>query len=216
MIPALRLDLPVDRPLHVVALGAHPDDIEIGAGGLVQRLVAEQPAIVVRWLVASASPARRLEAKDGAARLLGESTAEVEVANLRDGYLPFLGAAPKDWLATHSSFQPDLVIGPSRGDRHQDHRLLGELAWQIFRNSLILEYEIPKFEGDLGHPNLFVDLDQPTAERKVETILSAFPSQVGHRWFDAEVFWAVLRLRGLEGGSPTGLAEAFHATKLRM
>jgi LmbE family N-acetylglucosaminyl deacetylase len=217
VIPGLRLEPPVDRPLRVVALGAHPDDVEIGAAGLVIRLVAETPALEVRWLIATATPLRRAEATRSARVLLGDRVpVEIDIAEHRDGYLPFLGAAPKEWLARHQGFDPDLVISPWRHDRHQDHRLLGELAWQVFRDALVLEYEVPKYEGDLGQPNLFVTLDRATAERKVSTILEVFTSQADRRWFDAETFWALLRLRGVEAASPTGYAEAFHGTKIRI
>ena len=215
MIPPLRIEAPAGRPLRLLALGAHPDDIEIGAAGLVARLVDEQPGLCVRWLVATGAEPRATEARQAAATLLaGAGEVEVELGGLRDGYLPFLGAAPKEWLAGHASFEPDLVLCPWRGDAHQDHRLLGELAWQVFRDSLVLEYEIAKFDGDLGRPNVYVALEAAAAERKVRTILEACPSQQGRRWFNAETLQALLRLRGLEAGAESGCAEAFHGAKL--
>ncbi len=108
------------------------------------------------------------------------------------------------------------MLSPWRGDAHQDHRLLGELVWQVFRDSLVLEYEIPKFDGDLGRPNVFAALDEPAAERKVRAVLDGFPSQQGRRWFNAETLWALIRLRGLEAGAESGCAEAFHGTKIRI
>jgi LmbE family N-acetylglucosaminyl deacetylase len=217
VIPRLTIAAPPDRPLRILAIGAHCDDIEIGAAGLILRLAAEMPSVSVRWLVASADEERGAEARVAAGALL-ESVSDVrlDLRDFRDGYLPYLGPAPKEWLAGHADFAPDVLICPWRGDRHQDHRLLGELAWQVFRDSLVLEYEIPKFEGDLGQPNLFVALDRPTAERKIDVIVDAFRSQHGRRWFDRETFWAMLRLRGLEGVSPSGFAEAFHAAKVSL
>ena len=140
----------------------------------------------------------------------------MDIADFRDGYLPYMGDGPKAWLAGHAGFAPDIVLCPWRGDAHQDHRLLGELVWQVFRDSLVLEYEIPKFDGDLGRPNVFAALDEPAAERKVRAILDGFPSQQGRRWFNAETLWALLRLRGLEAGAESGCAEAFHGTKIRI
>lgn len=215
MIAGLRITPPTDRALRVVALGAHADDIEIGAGGLIQRLVADTPSLSIRWLVASATPERRREAEKASSRLVGSvSDCTLDIGDLRDGFLPFLGPAPKEWLIRHAGFEPDIVICPRGEDLHQDHRLVGQLAWQVFRSSLIFEYEIPKYEGDLGRPNVYVVLDRATAERKVATILEAFPSQRSRRWFEPETFWALLRLRGIEAASPTGFAEAFHASKI--
>ena len=217
MIPSLRIEAPAGRPLRLLALGAHPDDIEIGAGGLVARLVADHPGLSVRWLIATGSEARAAEARAAAGGLLaGAGDVTLDLAGLRDGYLPYLGEAPKAWLAGHASFEPDVVLCPWRGDAHQDHRLLGELVGQEFRDSLVLEYEIAKYDGDLGRPNVFAELDEAAAERKVRLILDGFPSQQGRRWFNAETLWALLRLRGLEAGAASGCAEAFHATKLKI
>jgi LmbE family N-acetylglucosaminyl deacetylase len=215
LIPSLRIEGPAGRPLRLLALGAHPDDIEIGAAGLVARLVAESPGVCVRWLIATGGEPRATEARTVAATLLaGAGKVEVNLGGLRDGHLPFLGSAPKDWLAGHAGFAPDVVLSPWRGDAHQDHRLLGELAWQVFRDALVLEYEIAKFDGDLGRPNVYVALDEAAAERKVRLILDGFPSQRDRRWFNEETFLALLRLRGLEAGATAGYAEAFHAAKL--
>jgi LmbE family N-acetylglucosaminyl deacetylase len=216
LIPSLRIEAPADRPLRLLALGAHPDDIEIGAAGLVARLVAETPQLSVRWLIASGVEPRVEEAHRSAERLLAGVDFAVDIAGFRDSYLPFGGEGPKAWLAGHADFLPDVVLSPWRGDAHQDHRLLGELVWQVFRDSLVLEYEIPKFDGDLGRPNVYAGLDEAAAERKVRHILDAFPSQRERRWFNAETFWALLRLRGLEAGAESGCAEAFHATKIRI
>jgi LmbE family N-acetylglucosaminyl deacetylase len=215
LIAPLRIEAPADRPLRLLALGAHPDDIEIGAAGLVARLVAEVPSLAVRWLVATGAEPRIAEARRAADGLLaGVAEAQVDIAGFRDGYLPYQGDGPKGWLAGHAGFAPDIVLSPWRGDAHQDHRLLGELVWQVFRDSLVLEYEIPKFDGDLGRPNVFATLDEPAAERKVRAVLDGFPSQQGRRWFNAETLWALIRLRGLEAGAESGCAEAFHGTKI--
>ena len=211
-----RLGLPRDRAPRVFVVGAHSDDAEIGAGGTIARLVAERPDADVAWLVlAAADPARAAEARGSAERLLaGVSRATIDLGTLRDGYLPYLGAAAKEALATHADFDPDLVLSPRRDDAHQDHRLLAELVSQVFRRALVLEYEIPKWDGDLGPANLYVPLSAAQAAAKVAHLLAAFPSQHGRTWFTEDTFRAILRLRGIECRAPDGLAEAFVCRKL--
>jgi LmbE family N-acetylglucosaminyl deacetylase len=205
-----------DEPPRVLALGAHADDIEIGCGGTLLRLVAEHPNLSVHWVVLSGEGERAGEAADSAAAFLeGAGASRVEVEGFRDGFFPYLGAAVKQFFESlKSRVSPDLILAPRLEDRHQDHRLVAELTWNTFRDHLILEYEIPKYEGDLGQPNLFVPLEPERAERKIELLRKHFPSQAGRGWFSDETFWAILRLRGIESNAPSGLAEAFHARKL--
>jgi LmbE family N-acetylglucosaminyl deacetylase len=211
-----RLALPSDRPVRCLVIGAHPDDIEIGAGGTILRLIAERPDTALTWVVLSGDGERATEAEDSARTLAGQAvTVDVRLLDGRDGYLPYGEVAPlKEALAEVASSEPDLVLVHRHDDAHQDHRLANELAWQLFRRATILEYEIPKWDGDLGRTNLYVTLDGTSADRKVEHILRAFPSQRARDWFTAETFRATLRLRGIESRSPSGLAEAFIARKV--
>jgi len=205
-----------EQPLRVLALGAHADDIEIGCGGTLLRLVAEHPGLAVDWVVLSGEGERAGEAANSAAAFLrGVGTSRIQVERFRDGFFPYDGAEVKQCFERlKSRVSPDLILAPRLEDRHQDHRLVAELTWNTFRDHLILEYEIPKYEGDLGQPNLFVPLLSEQAERKLELLSKHFPSQAGRRWFSDETFWAILRLRGIESNSPSRLAEAFHARKL--
>lgn len=204
----------VDR-FRVLCLGAHADDIEIGCGGTLLTLLERHPNLVVRWIVFSADETRAREARASAEAFLGGAADRtIEVRNHRDGFFPYQGAAIKEeFEALKKEFSPDLVFTHYRHDGHQDHRLLCDLAWNTFRNHLILEYEIPKYDGDLGNPNVFVPLTETVCERKVRTILAEFASQRQRQWFDEETFLALLRLRGMEAASPTRFAEAFHCRK---
>ncbi|MGZ6271042.1 MAG: PIG-L deacetylase family protein [Candidatus Limnocylindrales bacterium] len=221
MVEGRRLDtllgLPTDRPAHVLALGAHADDLEIGCGGTVARLLGERPETRVTWVVLSASGARAAEARAGAASVLGERPdARIVLLEGRDGYLPYDPITVKEAvMGLKAEGEPDLVLAHRREDLHQDHRFAAELAWQAFRHALILEFEVPKYEGDLGQPNLYVTLERAACEAKVAGLLANVPSQHDHDWFSAESFWALLRLRGLECHSPSGYAEAFTCRKLR-
>ena len=214
MIP-LRLDR-ADRPLRLLCLGAHADDIEIGCGGFVlDRLLGERP-VTVDWCVLSASSERAVEAHASAhAFLAGAADAEMIVAGFRDGYFPAERVAIKDWFETLKERpRPDLVLTHTRNDRHQDHQLVWQLTWNTFRDHLVLEYEIPKYEGDLTTPNLYVPLSEQVIERKIDLLLEHFPSQRSKPWFDNDTFRGLARLRGLEAGSPSRFAEAFHANKV--
>jgi LmbE family N-acetylglucosaminyl deacetylase len=204
------------RPLRLLCLGAHADDIEIGCGGTVLRLLAERPDTEVTWVVFSATPERRREAENTAARFLEPAPrSRVEVFDFPDTRFPAAFDQLKDAFAELSAGPaPDLILSHRRADRHQDHRTVGELTWNAWRDHLILEYEIPKYEGDLVPPNCYVPLDPAQAERKVALLLEGFPSQREKHWFDAETFRGLLRLRGLEAAAPSGYAEAFHASKL--
>jgi LmbE family N-acetylglucosaminyl deacetylase len=204
------------RPTTLLCLGAHADDIEIGCGGTVLRLVAEIPDLIVRWIVFSGAGAREAEARDSAAAFLeGICQAQIEVLAFRDGFFPFQGAAIKECFeAIKGDFDPALILTHWRGDAHQDHRLLAELTHSTFRNHLVLEYEIPKYDDDLGNPNLFVALTQAQLHRKVETIATYFPSQRQRSWFSSDTFLAMARLRGIGCNAAEGFAEAFYARKV--
>lgn len=205
---------PSDAPLHILCLGAHCDDIEIGCAGTLLRLREAHPNARFHWAVFSSDSTRGAETRKSMNLLLGDSCT-LETHSYRDGYLPH---EPK--LKSHFEklklFDPDLLFTHFRHDRHQDHRCVAELTWNTFRDHLVLEYEIPKYEGDLGQPNLFVPLDAKHVERKVHTLIESYVSQRERTWFDRETFVSLARLRGLEGGSPTRYAEAFHSTKARL
>jgi LmbE family N-acetylglucosaminyl deacetylase len=200
----------------VLCLGAHADDIEIGCGGTILRLLEENPGLEVHWVVLSAPGVRAQEARDSADLLLeAAGRTDVRIADFEETFFPYLGRGIKDYVAKlGSEIAPDLVLTHWRDDFHQDHRVVSELTWNTFRDHLILEYEIPKWDGDMGRPNLFVSLGDSLCGRKVGHILGAFPSQAGKDWFTKEVFWGLLRLRGMEARSQSGYAEAFHCRKL--
>ncbi|HMF39581.1 MAG TPA: PIG-L family deacetylase [Polyangia bacterium] len=211
------LDIVLGRsgaPLRILCLGAHCDDIEIGCGGTVLRLLAERPGSTVSWLVFSSNAEREREARAAAAEFLADAAdKQIIIKQFRDGYLPFQGVDVKDvFEATKRETRPDLILTPHRHDRHQDHRFIAELTWNTYRDHLIAEYEIPKYEGDLGQPNFFVPLADATARKKIDLIVRSFPSQAGRSWFRPETFEAVLRLRGIECNAV--FAEAFHAPKV--
>ena len=207
---------PDGAPPRLLAIGAHADDIEIGCGATILRLVAEHPGLSVDWLVLSGHGDRAGEAADSAAAFLaGAGATRVMVEGFRDGFFPYDGGAVKErFERLKAEVAPDLVLTHRLEDRHQDHRLVAELTWNTFRDHLILEYEIPKYEGDLGRPNLYVPVGHEHGERKVELLRKCFPSQAGRSWFSDDTFWATLRLRGIECNAPGRYAEAFQARKL--
>ena len=196
-------------------LGAHCDDIEIGCGGTLLRLRESHPSLELHWVILSSDPTRAREARASAVQFLGNgSAARVRIEGFRDGFLPYQGGAVKEFFEhLKGEIRPDLVFTHHRGDGHQDHRLVAELTWNTWRDHLILEYEIPKYDGDLGRPNLYVPLSAAQVERKVKTVLAAYPSQASREWFDADTLRAILRLRGVESNAPERFAEAFHAPK---
>jgi LmbE family N-acetylglucosaminyl deacetylase len=203
---------------EVLFLGAHPDDLEIGCGATVSQLVAGDRGLRVTWAVLSGTGVRAREARESARTLLdGVRDKRVLVQRFRDGFFPSQAAAIKRWFERlKPAVRPGLIFTPFREDLHQDHRLVAELTWQTFRDHTILEYEIPKYDGDLGRPNVFVPLDEAGCERKIRHVLQAFPSQKNRAWFSADVFRSILRLRGVEANAPHGYAEAFHCRKLRL
>jgi LmbE family N-acetylglucosaminyl deacetylase len=201
--------------LNVLALGAHADDIEIGCGGTILRLAETVTELEVHWIVLSAEDSRREEARAGAeAFLQGVAHAEVEVEGFQDAFFRYGPEVKEYFEGLKKKLSPDLVLTHHGSDLHQDHRLVAELTWNTFRDHLILEYEIPKYDGDLGSPNIFVQLDEDACRRKVEALLGCFPSQAAKPWFGEDVFRALLRLRGMESRSPSGFAEAFYGRKL--
>jgi LmbE family N-acetylglucosaminyl deacetylase len=207
------LGLGISDPLRLLVIGAHADDIEIGAGGTILRLLDEHPGSHIRWLILSAAGERAAEARSSAAAFSAAAGAvDVIVGDLPDGHLPTAFGAVKEMLESVKTDPVDLIIGPHLHDAHQDHRLVAEVIWQTFRDHLVIEFEIPKFDGDLGRPNLFVALDEATLERKVALLASEFPSQHGRSWWDADTFRAIARIRGIEAA--TRFAEAFHGRKV--
>ena len=206
-----------NEPLKMLCLGAHSDDIEIGCAGAVVRLLRERPGSTVHWVVFASDPQREAEARASAAELLASAVnPTVEVHDFRESFFPTVAAAIKERFEGLKHVGPDLIFTHRLEDRHQDHRTIAELTWNTFRDHLIAEYEIPKYEGDLGHPNLFVPLTQRDAQRKVELLLRHFSSQRTRAWFDAATFEALMRLRGIECNASEGFAEAFEARKLTL
>jgi LmbE family N-acetylglucosaminyl deacetylase len=204
------------QPRTILCLGAHADDIEIGCGGTILTLLAARRDCRCEWVVFSGGggPREREARKSASLFLKGARRRGITVHAFRDGFFPYVGAEIKEAfeeLARRVS--PDLIFTHTRDDRHQDHRVVSDLTWNTFRNHLILEYEIPKYDGDLGRPNLFVPLRPTVARRKVQHLHAAFPSQRRKRWFTAETFQGLLRLRGIECAALDGLAEAFYARK---
>lgn len=199
---------------NLLLLGAHSDDIEIGCGGTVLKLAAANPGLNIQWVVFSAEGERRREARSSARLFLKDAgQSKVVVKQFRTSFFFTQGEPIKEYFETlKRAFEPDIVFTHYRDDRHQDHRLLSELAWNTFRDHLILEYEIPKYDGDMGIPNLFVPLDASTCERKVKHLLQSFRSQCDKHWFSDETFFSLMRLRGMECGSR--YAEAFHSRKM--
>jgi len=201
---------------RVLLLGAHCDDIEIGCGGALQAIVRRHPEAELRWVVLSSTPEREAETRRAAERLLPNVAIRFDIARFRENYFPYIGADVKDYVhAVAQGYAPDLVFTHFVRDKHQDHRTVAELTHNAFRNHLILEYEIVKYDGDLGTPNVFVPLQPEQAEKKIQTVMDAFVSQRTKHWFTADTFRALLRIRGIESNAPSGFAEAFHCTKLR-
>ncbi|HKO47527.1 MAG TPA: PIG-L deacetylase family protein [Polyangiaceae bacterium] len=203
------------KPLRILCLGAHSDDIEIGCGGTILKLLEAYPGSSVTWVVFSSNDLREAEARGSAAAFL-ESAAgsNVIVHRFKESYFPHAGSEIKDsFEELKRSATPDVVLSHHRHDVHQDHRTIAELTWNTFRNHLILEYEIPKYEGDLGHPGLYVTLSAAQASRKVELLLKHFASQAGRSWFRPETFRGLMTVRGIECNAPDGAAEAFHVRK---
>jgi LmbE family N-acetylglucosaminyl deacetylase len=216
------LELPLlagagERPT-ILLLGAHSDDIEIGCGGTVMRLVESNPGSRFHWVVFSASSDRSEEARASAALFLdGASDWEIEVFDVRESYFPYVGAELKDHFEhLKSRVSPDLVLTHCMEDRHQDHRMVSELTHNSFRDHLVLEYEIPKYDADLQPTTVFVPLSEELVDRKVQTLMKVFESQRSRAWFDERTFEGLMRIRGVECNAPDGYAEGFRVRKLRL
>jgi LmbE family N-acetylglucosaminyl deacetylase len=214
---ALRLVAP-GQTLSVLCLGAHADDIEIGAGGTLLSWIAAGVRLRVHWCVLSATGPRAAEANASAAAFLaGAANSTIEIGQFNDSFFPYQGADIKAWLnAVKAEVEPDVILTHARSDAHQDHREVNQLTWNLFRDHLILEYEIPKWDGDLGQPNLYIPLTAAVLQRKIELLLELFATQRSKAWFDAEVFRGLARLRGMECRAPERYAEAFTVRKARL
>jgi LmbE family N-acetylglucosaminyl deacetylase len=202
----------------VLCLGAHSDDIEIGCGATVLQLARTRPRPEFRWVVWSAPGIRAKEAQRGARKFLGPSASDaLRLHEFRDGYFPAQFSAIKDaFESLANEFKPDIVFTHTRDDRHQDHRIISDLTWNTFRNQLILEYEIPKWDGDLGRPNLYVPVSRNAALGKTRALIEVFGTQGSKDWFSEETFLGLMRLRGMECRAPEAYAEAFHARKIAL
>ena len=210
----LKPDFPSDPT--ILCLGAHCDDIEIGCLGTLLELRQRYPRSRFHWVIFASDATREAESRQAAERALG-TACSVDVQRFAGSYLPYEGRAVKDHFETVARrVAPDLIFTHHLSDRHQDHRLLAELTWNTFRRHLILEYEIPKYEGDLGHPNVFVPLGESCLERKLDILMESFPTQLHRSWFSRDLFRAHLRLRGIECNAASGHAEAFHGRKLSL
>jgi LmbE family N-acetylglucosaminyl deacetylase len=215
---SLKPSLPPGQVVRVLCLGAHSDDIEIGCGGAMLDLLRTRPRVECRWVVFSTAGIRASEARRSARRFLGGRAATaVELYAFRDGFFPAQFEGVKEAFETLGrSFQPDLVFTHRREDRHQDHRVVSDLTWNTFRRQLILEYEVPKWDGDLGTPNCYVPLSAAAMRRKIRLLVQGFASQRSKDWFDEETFRGLARLRGIECRAPSGYAEAFYGRKLSL
>lgn len=211
---SLALARPGER-LSLLCLGAHSDDIEIGAGGAILHWIRSGVRLDVHWCVLSAIGERGVEAKASAAAFLeGAASVKIDLAGFKDSFFPYQGAELKEWfIGLKSRVDPDVILTHRRDDAHQDHREVCQLTWNAFRDHLILEYEIPKWDGDLGQPNSYVALEAAALERKIELLMAHFGTQRSKGWFDGETFRGLARLRGIECRAPEGYAEAFALRK---
>lgn len=214
---AFRIAEPGDR-VSVLCLGAHSDDIEIGAGATLLAWLEQGIRLDVHWCVLSATTERAAEARASAIEFLEQAAShQIEVMSFRDGFFPQQGEQIKDWFeALKNRVEPNVILTHCKDDAHQDHRLLARLAWNTFRNHLILEYEIPKWDGDMTTPNLYMPVSAAVMRRKVELLMKHFGSQRSRQWFDPETFLGLARLRGMECRAQERYAEAFVARKLSL
>ena len=212
----LHLDRDGSKPLQVLCLGCHSDDIEIGCGGAILRLAAQHPTCVFHWVVFSATGIRADEARRSAQLFAGSALAQQPLLKtFPDAFMPSVAAEVKaSFEELQRSVSPDVIFTHYRHDAHQDHRLAAELTWNTFRDHLILEYEIPKYDGDLGQPSFFVPLGPEVCRKKVRHIMDCFQSQHTKRWFQEDTFLSLMRLRGMECNASSGYAEAFYCRKL--
>jgi LmbE family N-acetylglucosaminyl deacetylase len=211
----LSFDPDRDQPLRILCLGAHSDDIEIGCGGSILRLLRDHPAAEVMWVVFGATGQRVHEARRSADMFLEQASARtVVVKGFRDGFFPYIGGEIKEYFEQlKQEYTPDIIFTHYRQDRHQDHRVISDLTWNTFRNHFILEYEIPKYDGDLGNPNFYMRLDESLCATKVDYLIANFQTQANKHWFTEDTFLSLCRLRGIESNVPTKYAEAFYCRK---
>jgi LmbE family N-acetylglucosaminyl deacetylase len=204
--------------LRILAIGAHSDDIEIGCGGALLQLLAEHPGSAVHWVVLSGGGTRADEARASARDWLSAVVdRQIVVERFRDSFFPHEGAAIKEFFETlKGAPTPDLIFTHRRDDAHQDHRVVAELTWNTFRDHLICEYEIPKYDGDLGQPNVFIRVSEANAHRKVDGLLRHFTTQRAKHWFTDDLFLGLMRLRGMEANSPSRYAEGFYCRKVML
>ena len=204
--------------LDILCLGAHCDDIEIGCGGLLLQLANSHSDAHFRIVIFSSTPERESETRAALSRFLTNAkNVEIDVLNFRNSYFPYIGSEIKTHFESlKSENNPDLILTHHRNDRHQDHRLISDLTWNMYRDHSILEYEIPKYDGDLGQPNVYVALDESATNEKIENLIDCFPSQSTRSWFTEETFRSLLRLRGIECNAKSGYAEAFYANKMSL
>lgn len=201
-------------PITLLVLGAHADDAEIGCGGTVLKLIEDGVVGSVCWVVLSGKDERADEARASAETLLANAPdSKILQPGFRDGFFPYDGAAIKAFFEELKDIQPDLILTHQRHDLHQDHRITCELTWNTFRDHFILEYEVPKYDGDMGRPNVFVPLSEDICGRKIEHLMTHFATQIPRRWFTEDLFSGLMRLRGMECQSPTSHAEAFYSRK---
>lgn len=202
----------------ILCLGAHSDDIEIGCGGSILRLLEEYERLEIFWVVFSATDKRAQEAVYCANRFLSKAKKkEIRIEKFRDSYFPYIGAEIKEYFEKlKQQISPDLIFTPFREDFHQDHRLISELTWNTYRNHLILEYEVIKYDGDLGRPNIYFNLDKEICNKKVDLVLESFKTQKNRSWFTRDAFMSIMRLRGIEINAPENYAEAFYGRKIKI
>lgn len=212
----LRVSLDARHQYRILCLGAHSDDIEIGCGGAVLKLLDSHADVAVDWIVFGAHGERADEARASAqAFLAGARESTIVVKDFRDGFFPYSAVEIKEYFEQlKHECNPDIVFTHYRDDRHQDHRLISDLTWNTYRDHLILEYEIPKYDGDMGSPNVFVQVDDAICRRKIDTLLRSFKTQADKQWFSEDTFLALLRLRGIESGTCTRYAEGFYGRKM--
>lgn len=211
----LKLPQPQKGPLKVLCLGAHSDDIEIGCGGTILKLLSEYD-VEAHWVVFGSRGQRNKEAITSANKFLANAKKKkIIIKNIKDGYFPYIGGKIKIFFEDlKKRVSPDIIFTHYRHDLHQDHRLISELTWNTFRDHLILEYEIPKYDGDLGQPNCFVHLNETLCCKKIENILNSFKTQKSNHWFTKDTFLSILRIRGIESNAPEKYAESFYCRKL--
>jgi len=211
-----RFAIEKDRPLKIMCLGAHSDDIEIGCGGTILRILSEYPFAQVNWVVLACTGEREKEAAASAEKFLaGADNRTIIIKDFKESFFPYIGGKIKSYFEElKKANTPDIIFTPYRNDLHQDHRLVSELTWNTWRNHFILEYEIVKYDGDLSVPNFFVHLNEKRCKKKIAFLMESFKTQANKGWFTSDAFFSILRIRGIESRAPEKYAEAFYSRKL--